>query len=87
MWIPGSNPIEDEKYIFFYFIKYNAHHVLSKSIVKYTVSEHDILALLNFSCVISCNINVFIQPHRQYVEAEVKPFLIFSSQRNYFQRF
>ena len=60
MGIPGSNPIEDEKYIFL-FISLNKMHITFYQ--KQSHGEHDILALLHFSCVISCNIRVFKHKH------------------------
>ena len=56
MRIPGSNLIEGEKYIFL-FILLNKMRI--KFYQKQSHGEHDVLALLHFSCAISCNIRVF----------------------------
>ena len=60
MRIPGSNLIEGEKYIFL-FILLNKMHITFYQ--KQSHGEHDILALLHFSCAISCNIRVFKYNH------------------------
>ena len=58
--IPGSNHIADEKYIFL-FILLNKMHITFYQ--KQSHGEHVILALLHFSCVLSCNIRVFKHNH------------------------
>ena len=60
MSIPGLNLIEGEKYIFL-FILLNKMHITFYQ--KQSHGEHDILALLHFSCAISCNIRVFKYNH------------------------
>ena len=63
MGVPGSNPIAFEKYIFL-FILLNKMHITFYQ--KQSHGEHDILAVLHFSCVISCNlqhVRVFIHNH------------------------
>ena len=54
--IAGSNLIEGEKYVFL-FILLNKMHITFYQ--KQSHGEHDILALLHFSCAISCNIMAF----------------------------
>ena len=61
MGIPGSNSIEDG----IRFISLHKMHIMFYQ--KQSHGEHDVLALLHFSCAISFNIRVFKQPHRQYV--------------------
>ena len=58
--IPGSNPMADDKCIFL-FILLNKMHITFYQ--KQSHGEHVILALLHFSCVISCNIRVFKHNH------------------------
>ena len=64
MRIPVSNLIEGEKYIFL-FILLNKMHITFYQ--KQSHGEHDILALLHFSCAISCNIRVFKYNHTALV--------------------
>ena len=63
MVVPGSNPIAIEKYIFLFILLNKMRITLYQ---KQSHGEHDILALLHFSCVISCIIKGFqTQPYRR----------------------
>ena len=56
-----TRTIAQMKNIFFFFILLNKMHITFYQ--KQSHGEHDILAELHFSCVISCNIRVFKHNH------------------------
>ena len=74
----------DEKYIFL-FILLNKMHITFYR--KQSHGEHDIFALLHFSCVISCNIRIFKQNHIDNMSKQKSNHFLSSKPKKLFSTF